>query len=85
MEVFSSKEQWANMLTFVASVVGGLSSEAIAGWFSATAEGVQTGSLEIVLTSVVTAVISGSRFFSRLNRRREIKAAALEAVRSNVE
>lgn len=85
MEIFGSKEQWANLLTVAASLIGSLNAQDIAAFFSKTAEGISTGSLEVVLTCAVTGIIGVSRFLSRLNRRAEIKQAALEAVRERGE
>lgn len=78
MEFLKSKEQIVNILTIAASVASVFSAGEIASWFVEAAQAVSTGRLEVVLASVVTGALALSRFFSRLNRKKEaVEAVAL--------
>jgi len=80
MKVFESKEQVANVLAMVASVLALVNVESIVAWLGQAGEAASSGQLEVVLAAGVSGLLGLSRFFSRLNRKTESKEMAREAV-----
>jgi len=80
MDFLKSKEQWLNLLVIAASAIAAIDPQAVAAWITALHDGLGQGSAEVVVASLVAGIFALSKFFGRLNRKKEVEAAVKAAL-----